>query len=110
MDTIPTFLSAENTLMAEYFPGGHIWPFSELKRHKTHLKFLDSWFVNGMNYWTTLDEWHKRFWHAIDQLFPDQLSIDNVDEWNKYFVLSKSMFYPNQGRSYGVGHYLYEKD
>lgn len=110
VDTIPIFLSAENTLMADYFPGGHIWPYSELKRHKTHLKFLDSWFVNGMNYWITLDEWHKRFWHTMDQLFPDHLSIDNVDEWNKYFVLSKSMFYPNQGSSYGVGHYLYEKD
>jgi cyclopropane-fatty-acyl-phospholipid synthase len=109
-DTIPRFLNAENTLMANYFPGGHIWPYSELKRHNTHLQFLDSWFVNGINYWKTLDEWHKRFWRAIDHLYPDYISIDDVEAWNNYFVLSKSMFQPNQGRSYGVGHYLYRKN
>lgn len=108
-DTIPQFLNAENTLMADYFPGGHIWPYAELKRHNTHLQFIDSWFVNGMNYWMTLDAWHKRFWQAIDRLYPDYLSLDEVQDWNKYFVLSKTMFSPNQGRSYGVGHYLYQK-
>ena len=108
-DTIPHFLNAENTLMADYFPGGHIWPYAELKRHNTHLQFIDSWFVNGMNYWMTLDAWHKRFWQAVDHLYPDYLSLDEVQDWNKYFVLSKTMFCPNQGRSYGVGHYLYEK-
>ena len=109
MDTIPDFLNAENTLMGDYFPGGHIWPYSELKRHDKHLQFINSWFVNGMNYWTTLDEWHKRFWLAIDSLCPDYVSIDEVDKWNKYFILCKTMFNPDQGRSYGVGHYLYEK-
>jgi cyclopropane fatty-acyl-phospholipid synthase-like methyltransferase len=57
----------------------------------------------------TLDEWHKRFWQAIDQLFPAYLSIEDVESWNRYFVLCKAMFRPDQGRSYGVGHYLYEK-
>ena len=109
VDTIPNFLNAENTLMADYFPGGHIWPYSELKRYNTHLQLKDSWFVNGMNYWKTLDEWHKRFWQSIDQLFPDYLSIEDVESWNRFFVLCKAMFRPNQGRSYGVGHYLYEK-
>jgi cyclopropane-fatty-acyl-phospholipid synthase len=109
VDTIPQFLNSENTLMGDYFPGGHIWPYLELKRHNTHLQLKDSWFVNGMNYWKTLDEWHKRFWQAIDQLYPDYLSIEDVESWNRYFVLCKAMFRPNQGRSYGVGHYLYEK-
>jgi cyclopropane-fatty-acyl-phospholipid synthase len=108
-DTIPQFLSAENTLMADYFPGGHIWPYPELRRHNTRLQFIDSWFVNGLNYWMTLNEWHKRFWQEIDQLFPDYLSIEEVEYWNRYFVLCKAMFRPNQGRSYGVGHYLFEK-
>jgi cyclopropane-fatty-acyl-phospholipid synthase len=109
VDTIPRFLNAENTLMANYFPGGHIWPYSELKRHNTHLQFAASWFVNGMNYWKTLDEWHNRFWQEIERIFPDYLSIDEVQDWNKYFVLCKTMFKPNKGRSYGVGHYLYIK-
>lgn len=108
-NTIPTFLNAESTLMAVYFPGGHIWPYSELKRHSTHLRVANSWFNNGLNYWKTLDEWHKRFWEAIDMLYPEILSVSDVRIWNEYFVLCKSMFYPDQGRSYGVGQYLYEK-
>jgi len=108
-DTIPSFLSAENTLMSEYFPGGHIWPYNEPARHNVHLKFVNSWYVNGMNYWKTLDVWHQRFWSTIDTLYPEFLTVEEVDEWNKYFSLCKTMFSPNDGKSYGNGHYLYEK-
>jgi len=109
IDTLPKFLNAESTLIAKYFPGGHIWPYAELMRHNTHLKFLKSWFVNGMNYWKTLDGWHKRFWDSIEYLYPEYLSIEEVKEWNEYFVLSKAMFSPDNGNSYGNGQFLYEK-
>ncbi len=108
-DTIPQFISAENTLISDYFPGGHIWSYAELKRHDTHLKLEDSWFVNGMNYWKTLDEWHKRFWLSIEKLYPDVLSMAEIDHWNKYFSLCKTMFFPDNGMSYGNGQYLYVK-
>ena len=108
-DTIPQFLNAECTLMADYFPGGHIWPYDEAKRHDKHLKFTGSWFVNGLNYWKTLDEWHRRFWNEIETLYPGALSLEEVKDWNKYFTLCKTMFSPNNGCSYGNGHYLYEK-
>jgi cyclopropane-fatty-acyl-phospholipid synthase len=108
-DTIPQFLKAEDTLMADYFPGGHIWPYAEPMRHDKHLKPVSSWFVNGLNYWKTLDEWHKRFWNSIDELYPEYLTLEEVEDWNKYFTLCKTMFIPNQGRSYGNGHYLFEK-
>jgi cyclopropane-fatty-acyl-phospholipid synthase len=109
IDTLPQFLNAESTLIAKYFPGGHIWPYAELRRHNTHLKFIESWFVNGMNYWKTLDEWHKRFWDSIEYLYPYYLSIDEVKDWNEYFILCKSMFLPDNGNSYGNGQFLYEK-
>lgn len=109
-DTIPNFLNSEDTIMGHYYPGAHIWPYSEPQRHNTHLKFTNSWFINGMNYWKTLDEWHKRFWQSIDKLYPDHISIDEIGEWNKYFSLCKAMFYPDNGRSYGNGQFLYEKN
>lgn len=108
-DVIPQFISAESTLMSDYFPGGHIWPYAELKRHDRHLKLENSWFVNGKNYWKTLDEWHKRFWLSIEKLYPDVLSVEEVDHWNKYFSLCKTMFIPDGGMSYGNGQYLYVK-
>ena len=108
-DTIPQFLNAESTLMADYFPGGHIWPYQEPLRHDKHLHPSSHWFVNGLNYWKTLDEWHKRFWLNIEDLYPHIITSDEVNDWNKYFVLCKTMFSPDDGKSYGNGHYLYEK-
>jgi cyclopropane-fatty-acyl-phospholipid synthase len=86
-DTLPNFLNAEDTLMGTYYPGAHIWPYNEPQRHSKHLHFVNSWFINGLNYWKTLDEWHKRFWNSIDQLYPEYMSIEEVDKWNKYFSL-----------------------
>lgn len=108
--TMPNYLKSEDSYMGHYYPGAHIWPFSEPERHNVHLKFIDSWFVNGVNYWKTLDEWHRRFWEAIDQLYPRYLSIEEVENWNKYFSLCKAMFIPNCGRSYGNGQYIYKKN
>lgn len=108
-DTIPQLLRAENSLINEYFPGGHIWPYEEAKRHNRHLELVNSWFINGRNYWKTLDEWHKRFWESIDVLYPGYMPAEEVDRWNRYFSLSKAMFYPDEGNSYGNGHYLYQK-
>jgi len=109
-DTMPNFINSEDTYMGHYYPGAHIWPYSEPKRHNSHLEHLDSWFVNGMNYWKTLDEWHKQFWEEIEHIYPAYLSIDEVGDWNKYFSLCKAMFCPNNGNSYGNGQYLYEKN
>jgi cyclopropane-fatty-acyl-phospholipid synthase len=108
-DTIPGFLNSEDTYMGHYYPGAHIWPYKEPQRHSTYLQFTNSWFINGMNYWKTLDEWHRRFWSSIEQLYPEHLSVEDIEEWNKYFSLCKAMFYPNNGRSYGNGQFLYEK-
>jgi cyclopropane-fatty-acyl-phospholipid synthase len=108
-DTIPNFLNSEDTHMGHYYPGAHIWPFNEPRRHNKHLRFVEGWFVNGMNYWHTLDEWHKRFWNEIDELYPKHLSAYEVEDWNRYFSLCKSMFRPHNGKSYGNGQFLYEK-
>ena len=109
-DTIPNYLNSEDSKMGHYYPGAHIWPFSEPQRHTKHIKYSDSWFVNGLNYWKTLDEWHRRFWLAIDQLYPKHISQEEVDNWNKYFSLCKAMFSPNEGCSYGNGQYLFIKN
>ena len=106
--TIPQFLDAGSSRMGDYYPGGHIWPFHEPARHCTHIGFANKWFVNGLNYWRTLDSWHKRFWSSIDQLFPAHVNQKQVDDWNRYFSLCKAMFAPCDGTLYGNGQYLYE--
>jgi len=105
---VPAFLDAKRTRIDEYFPGGRIWPFEELAEQTEHLKLENSWYLNGMNYWRTLEEWHKRFWGNIDQIstIHDEKTIRH---WNDYFSLCKIVFSPMNGEMVGNGQYLFSK-
>lgn len=105
---IPQFLDPSKSLIGEYFPGGRIWPFDELPKHAKNLRLANRWFINGMNYWTTLNEWHKRFWKNIDRL-KDHLPEERLVFWSDYFILCKACFLPGDGAYFGNGHYLFKK-
>jgi len=61
-----------------------------------------------MNYWKTLDEWHRKFWENIESI-GDSLSDKDTRYWNDYFILCKACFRPLQGEVFGNGHYLFRK-
>ncbi|HID45362.1 MAG TPA: methyltransferase domain-containing protein [Chromatiaceae bacterium] len=105
---IPQFLDPTQSLIGDYFPGGRIWPFDELPRHAKNLELINSWFINGMNYWTTLDEWHKRFWSNIEEI-RKHLPAKRIRFWSDYFILCKACFLPKEGAFFGNGHYLFQK-
>ena len=108
-DLIPQLLDPGKTLIGEYFPGGKVLPFAILENDFKHFTLDEAWFINGINYWKTLDEWHANFWQSIDQLYPDKMTSERVQYWNNYFVLCKAMFLPENGLAYGNGQYLYYK-
>jgi cyclopropane-fatty-acyl-phospholipid synthase len=104
----PQHMDSSNTLIGKYFPGGRIWPFSELQQQTDFFDLVDSWYVNGLNYWRTLDEWHRRFWENMDCLYERILSVEEIRHWNDYFMLCKVvLFAPLEGSVYGNGHYLF---
>ncbi len=105
---IPQFVDPGKTLIGDYFPGGRIWPMEELARHTRDLQLQQTWFLNGLNYWTTLDDWHRRFWQNIDTLY-DHLSVERIRFWSDYFILCKACFLPMQGALFGNAHYLFRK-
>lgn len=105
---IPRFLDASQTLIGRYFPGGRIWPFDEIASHTDHFELDNRWFLNGTNYWRTLDEWHRRFWDNIGGLIP-LLGTKRIRHWNEYFSLCKACFAPFGGTLYGNGQYLFRK-
>ena len=105
---LPQTLNAEKTIIGTYFPGGRVWPLNELSLHTGMLNFEQSWFVNGMNYWKTLDEWHCKFWENISDL-QKKLSGKEISYWNDYFILCKACFRPLSGTAFGNGHYLFRK-
>jgi cyclopropane-fatty-acyl-phospholipid synthase len=106
---VPQFLDASKTRIGRYFPGGVVWPRDAFVEHCDCLESVGQWFVNGMNYWRTLDDWHRRFWLAREQLLATCLDADQFKHWNEYFYLCKAMFSPLEGTFYGNSHYLFRK-
>lgn len=104
---VPRLLEPKKTRIGLYFPGGRIWPHNELPRHTEHLDLANSWFVNGLNYWRTLDEWHNRYWANIQNLSSAVFGTADIAYWNEYFSLCKAMFAPMDGEFYGNSQYLF---
>jgi cyclopropane-fatty-acyl-phospholipid synthase len=106
---VPRLFEANRSLTARYFPGGHVWPFDTITQHTATLDLEASWFINGLNYWRTLDEWHQGFWRNLPSLYPGTLDTEGVRHWNQYFSLCKACFVPDDGRVVGNGHFLLRK-
>jgi cyclopropane-fatty-acyl-phospholipid synthase len=106
--TIPQLLDPKKTRIGQYFPGGRVWPRDEFARHTEHFDVVNTWFVNGFNYWRTLDEWHRRYWNNIPDLYGEVFDIEAIKYWNEYFSLCKAMFAPLNGEFYGNSHYLFQ--
>jgi cyclopropane-fatty-acyl-phospholipid synthase len=106
---VPKFLNPNNTRIGKYFPGGHVWPADEIIRQTGDFNLEGYWFVNGLNYWRTLEEWHRRYWASLEHLYGSVFDIKAVAHWNEYFSLCKVVFAPLDGTFYGNSHYLFSK-
>jgi len=107
----PQHMNSEDTLIGRYFPGGRIWPYDVLPQAAENMKMVGQWFINGMNYWRTLDEWHCQYWENIAELYPRVLDSAAVKHWNDYFVLCKAvLFAPLDGEIYGNAHYVFQRE
>ena len=106
----PQHMNSDNTLIGRYFPGGRIWPYEVLPQASENLELVGQWYINGMNYWKTLEEWHRRYWENIAELYPKVLDVAAVKYWNDYFVLCKAvLFGPLDGEIFGNGHYVFRR-
>ncbi|MCW8903174.1 SAM-dependent methyltransferase [Sedimenticola sp.] len=106
----PQYFNARKTPVGAYFPGGRVWPHQEMLNQHRHLTPELGVYINGMNYWRTIDEWHRRFWEQIEQLHESLLSEEDIRYWNNYFSVCKVvLFAPQSGEFFGNGHYLYRK-
>ncbi len=105
---IPRFTNSKKSLIGRYFPGGRIWPYATMQMQTQYISLENDWFINGLNYWRTLDAWHQRFWKNIEFL-DSRLSLDEIRHWNDYFILCKACFSPADGTCFGNGHFRYRK-
>ncbi|MCB1760151.1 MAG: class I SAM-dependent methyltransferase [Gammaproteobacteria bacterium] len=107
---LPHYHDSDKTLIGRFFPGGHIWPKSIIECQTGHFQLQRSWYLNGLNYWRTLDAWHLRYWQSIERLQGSVLDERQIRHWNDYFVLSKVvLFAPCNGEIYGNGQFLFTR-
>ena len=107
---VPQLIEPDKTIIGEYFPGGRVWPHNEFSKHTKDLKLEGHWFINGLNYWRTISEWHKRYWNKLDTLYNSTFDLTAIAHWNRYFSLCKTLFAPLEGHFYGNSHYLFRKE
>jgi cyclopropane-fatty-acyl-phospholipid synthase len=107
---LPQYHDSAKTLIGRFFPGGHIWPKAIIERQTDRFQLHQSWYLNGLNYWRTLDAWHLRYWQEIERLHGRVLDEREIRYWNDYFVLCKVvLFAPCDGDIYGNGHFLFTR-
>lgn len=102
-------LDSQATMISKYYPGGKIWPYAIFKADFGSMVLEKDWFINGLNYWRTLDTWHRNFWNNLSGLYGRVLDEAGIHHWNQYFSLCKVCFAPCDGTLYGNGHYRFRK-
>lgn len=107
--TIPNFLDPSKSRIGKYFPGGRVWPHNIFSLKSIENNLEGKWFINGLNYWRTLDEWHRRYWEGLEKLYGTVFDTKAIAHWNEYFSLCKVVFAPFNGTCYGNSHYLFRK-
>jgi cyclopropane-fatty-acyl-phospholipid synthase len=106
---IPNFLDPSRSKIGAYFPGGRVWPHDIFPYQSGENSLEGKWFINGLNYWRTLEQWHERYWTNLNNLYGPVFDAKAIAHWNEYFSLCKVVFAPLNGTCYGNSHYLFRK-
>jgi len=108
---------SEDDFMARYFFSGGQTPSADLLLHfQDDLSLQKQWYVNGVHYSKTLEDWNRRHTTSkskILPLFEKTYGKDQALKWYVYwrlFYLGCSEFFAwDEGERFGVGHYLFAK-
>ncbi len=106
-----------NDWMARHFFSGGQMPSEDLLLFfPDHLKIRDLWRVNGLHYWRTCEHWLARLDRheaLIRPLFTQAYGAGQetkwISRWRVFYLACAELFRYNQGKEWGVTHYLFEK-
>ena len=103
--------------MTKYFFSGGTMPSMDLLLHfQDDLSIQNEWYVNGMHYSKTLEDWlvlHDKAQKQIMPLFEETYGKDQALKWFVYwrlfYLACSELFKYEGGERWGVGHYLFSK-
>ena len=91
------------------FPHGRYWSFDSIPTYNKHLRTVERWYLNGMNYSKTFTQWMANF----DDSYTDVKDLDyGIDFakfrriWRLYMMFFICNFANNDGEINGNGQFL----
>lgn len=105
----------QGSWMAERFFTGGLMPSDDLLLHfQRHLCVLDRWYLDGTHYQKTCEAWlerldagRERALAALAGAAADADPLQLLTEFRLFFMTCAEAFGYNQGREWGISHYLY---
>ena len=91
------------------FPYARVWHYNFIPSRDRHLKTVDNWFLEGMNYARTLRAWLKNFDEHQDVLKKLDFGMDYAKFrriWRLYLIWCVAYFEAGRGKFLGNGQYL----
>ena len=91
------------------FPHGRFWSFDEVPRHDRDLKTVKRWYLNGINYSTTFENWLKNFDESYEFVKDLDYGIDFAKFrriWRFYLIWFCCNFICCDGEVNGNGQFL----
>lgn len=103
----------DNWMGKHFFTGGQMPSHDLFFRTQDHLKVESTWAWNGTHYGRTSDGWL----HNLDKNYARILELFSdsshprvyVQRWRMFFMACSELFGFDQGREWGVSHYLFSK-
>lgn len=107
---------ASDWMARHFFTGGLMPSASLLLEFQDHWKVRQQWDVSGVHYQKTSEAWLQemdRHRPEILDLFADVYGQENANRWfvrwRVFFMACAELFGYDEGREWGVSHYLFEK-
>jgi cyclopropane fatty-acyl-phospholipid synthase-like methyltransferase len=107
----------EDGWMTEYFFTGGTMPSADLFLFfQDELVVKKQWWVNGMHYAKTCEDWLAKMCKSKEQIWPGLEETYGKDKagiwwyrWQVFYLACAELFAYNGGDEWGVSHYLFEK-
>ncbi|MDJ0899067.1 MAG: class I SAM-dependent methyltransferase [Xenococcus sp. MO_188.B8] len=91
------------------FPNTRVWHYDFIPNCNKHLKTIDRWYINGLNYAKTLRAWLRNFDKNQDVIKTLDFGMDYAKFkriWRLYLIWCIAYFEAGQGNFLGNGQYL----
>lgn len=103
--------------MTRYFFTGGIMPSADLFLHfQDHLRVVERWWVSGQHYEKTANHWlagmdaaQREIMPVLERAYGPADARRWFQRWRMFYMAVAELFGYDQGRQWGVVHYLFEK-